>query len=68
VKGLHCQAMLDNKLELSEKAYEWYSKRIDSFTDEKIIKIKQDISSKRGAYSHKKKELDELSLGLSKIS
>jgi DNA invertase Pin-like site-specific DNA recombinase len=57
-----------DKLELSDEAYERYSKRIDSFTDEKIIKIKKDIASKRGAYSHKKKELNELSLGLSKIS
>jgi DNA invertase Pin-like site-specific DNA recombinase/ACT domain-containing protein len=57
-----------SKFELSDEAYERYSSRIDSFTDEKIIKIKQEISSKRGAYSHKKKELDELSLGLSKIN
>lgn len=56
------------KLELSDEAYERYSKRIDSFTDTKIIKIKQDIASKRGAYAHKKKELDELSLGLGKIN
>ncbi len=60
-------SLLD-KLELSDEAYERYSKRIDSFTDEKIIKIKKVISSKRGAYAHKKKELDELSLGLSKIN
>jgi site-specific DNA recombinase len=57
-----------DKLELSDEAYERYGKRIDSFTDEKIIKIKKDIASKRGANAHKKKELDELSLGLSKIS
>lgn len=57
-----------DKLELSDEAYERYSKRIDGFTDEKIIKIKNDIASKRGAYSHKKKELDELSLGLGNIS
>lgn len=57
-----------DKLELSEEAYERYSKRIDSFTDEKVIKIKKDIQSKRGAYAHKKKELDELSLGLPKIN
>jgi DNA invertase Pin-like site-specific DNA recombinase len=56
------------KLELSDEAYERYSKRIDSFTDEKIIKIKQDIASKNGANTHKKKELNELSLGLGKIN
>lgn len=57
-----------DKLKLSDEAYERYSRRIDTFTDEKVIKIKNEISSKRGAYAHKKKELDELSLGLSKIS
>ena len=56
------------KLELSDEAYERYSKRIDSFTDAKVIKIKQDIASKRGAFAHKKKELDDLSLGLGKIN
>ena len=56
------------KIELSNEAYERYSKTIDSHTDTKIIAIKKDISSKRGAYAHKKKELDELSLGLSRIS
>lgn len=56
------------KLELSDEAYKRYEKRIDNFTDEKILKIKQEIASKRGAYAHKKKELDDLSLGLSKIS
>ena len=57
-----------DKLELSEEAYERYSKRIDSFTDAKILKIKQDIASKNGANAHKKKELNELSLGLGKIN
>lgn len=55
-------------LELSDEAYERYSVRIDNFTNEKIIKIKQDIASKNGANTHKKKELNELSLGLSKIN
>ena len=56
------------KLELSDEAYERYSKRIDSFTDVKILKIKQDIASKNGANSHKKKELNDLSLGLGNIN
>lgn len=56
------------KLELSDEAYERYSKRIDSFTGEKIIKIKKEISSKNGANAHKKKELEDLSLALGKIS
>lgn len=65
LEGLY--SLLDS-LELSDEAYERYSKSIESFTDEKIIKIKKDISSKHGAYTHKKKELEDLSLGLSKIS
>lgn len=56
------------KLELTDEAYERYSKRIDSFTDVKILKIKRDIASKNGANAHKKKELNELSLGLGKIN
>lgn len=34
----------------------------------KILKIKRDIASKNGANAHKKKELNELSLGLGKIN
>ncbi len=56
------------KLELTDEAYERYSKRIDSFTDVKILKIKQDIASKNGANAHKKKELNGLSLGLGNIN
>jgi predicted RNase H-like nuclease (RuvC/YqgF family) len=56
------------RMELSDEAYERYSKRLDDMTDGKIIEIKQQIASKRGAYAHKKKELDELSLNLPKIS
>lgn len=59
-------SLLD-KFELTDEAYERYSKRIDYFTDDKIVSIKQEIASRRGALTHKKKELDELSLGLSKI-
>lgn len=56
------------KLKLTEEAYERYSKRIDSFTDVKILKIKQDIASKNGANAHKKRELNDLSLGLGNIN
>lgn len=56
------------RLELSDEVYERYSKRLENFTDAKIVKIKEEIAGKRGAYAHKKKELDELSLGLSRIS
>lgn len=57
-----------DKLELTDEAYDRYSKRIDSFTGAKILRIKQDIASKNGANAHKKKELNELSLGLGNIS
>lgn len=60
-------AIIDG-LNLSDEAYERYSTRIDGFTDEKIVKIKANITSKLGACAHKKKELDELSLGLSRIN
>ncbi len=60
-------SLLDN-LELTDEAYGRYSKRIDSFTDTKIISIKQDIRSKRGAKAHKNKELEELSLSLGTIN
>lgn len=56
---------LDN-FELTDKAYERYSKRIDSFTDDKLVKIKQDIHSRRGALAHITNEIKEraLSTGL----
>lgn len=54
-------------LELTDEAYERYSKRIEVYTDSKIVEIKQDIASKRGSLAHKKKELEELSLSLGKI-
>lgn len=47
-------AVLD-RVELSDEAYDRYSERIDGFTDEKIIKIKKQIASTKGAYAHKKK-------------
>ena len=54
-------------LNLTDKAYERYSKRIGSQTDERVIAIKQDIASKRGYLAHKIKELDGLSFGLGNI-
>ena len=59
-------SLLD-KFELTDDAYERYSKRIDFYTDDKIISIKQDVASKHGALAHKRSELDKLSLGLSSI-
>lgn len=55
-------------MELSDEVYERYSKRLDYYTDDKIVEIRQSISSKNGALSHKKKELEVLSLGFGGIS
>lgn len=52
---------LDN-FEVTDEAYERYSKRIDSLTDEKIITIKQDIQARRGALTHIKHEIEERAL------
>lgn len=56
-----------DKLELSDEAYVRYNNHIDIFTSDKIIAIKRDIASKRGAFAHKTKALNELSLGLGNI-
>lgn len=48
--------------ELTDEAYERYSKRLDTLTDGKIIAIKQQILSKRGALTHVKKELEDRAL------
>lgn len=58
--------MLD-KFELKDEAYERYSKRIDSMTDDKIINIKRDIQSRRGALAHIKKELNDRALSIVSI-
>jgi len=44
------------KLELTDNAYNLYSKQLDSLTDEKVITIKQEVMSHRGALAHIKKE------------
>lgn len=52
------------KFELTDEAYERYSKRLDSMTDDKIISIRQQIQSLRGALAHIKSELDERALSI----
>lgn len=59
-------SMLDN-LKLSDEAYDRYSRSIDSFTDEKLIKIKEDIQSRRGALTHVTKELEDRALEVTLI-
>jgi DNA invertase Pin-like site-specific DNA recombinase len=52
------------RLELSDDAYDRYSQQIDSMTDEKLVSIKQEAQSLRGALAHIKKELEERALGI----
>ena len=58
---------LDN-IEINKYAFEHYQKRANSYTEAKIINIKEDIASKNGARSHKKGQLSQLSLGLARLS
>lgn len=53
---------LDQLANLSDDAYERYSKRLSSLTDEKIVAIKQQVFSKNGQLAHIKKELDDRAL------
>jgi DNA invertase Pin-like site-specific DNA recombinase/ACT domain-containing protein len=55
--------MLDG-IELTDEAYARYSKRIDGMTDSKLIGIKQDIQSRRGALTHIVSELDQRALSM----
>lgn len=56
------------KLELSDEAYECYSKAIDGHTSEKIVEIKQDLHSKRGVLAHIQKEANDRALSLGTLS
>lgn len=53
--------MLDN-FELTDEAYERYSKRLDGLTDSRIIEIKHSIQSQRGILAHIKQEIEERAL------
>lgn len=52
------------RMELTDEAYERYSRKLDSQTDEKIIEIKQQIQSKRGALAHITNDLNERALNI----
>lgn len=54
------------KLDLTDEAYERYSKQIDSQTGSKIVAIKERIQSNRGALTHIKSELKERGLAITK--
>lgn len=45
-----------------------YGAEIDSYTDEKIIAIKQEAHSKRGTLAHIKKEISERALSIGRLS
>ena len=55
--------VLDN-IELTDKTYERYSRRLGSMTDAKIIEIKQDIRSKNVILTNIKSEIESRSLGI----
>jgi DNA invertase Pin-like site-specific DNA recombinase len=51
-----------SNFELSDEAYKRYSARLDDLTDEKLIAIKQEVQSRRGALAHTIKELNDRTL------
>ncbi len=53
-----------DSLELTDEAYERYSKRLDSMTDAKIITIKEQVQSLRGGLTHIKSELKQRALSI----
>ncbi len=55
------------RFELSDDAYDRYSRSIDSMTDSKLVRLKQDILSRRGALTHIKSELSERALKIGLI-
>ena len=57
-----------DKIELSDEAYNHYSKALDGMTEEKILAIKQDIYSKQGVMSQLVKRINELALGLGRLN
>lgn len=53
-----------SKIELTDEAYERYSKQIDTMTGTKIVALKEEIQSLNGALNHIKKELKDRSLAV----
>ncbi len=54
-------------MELSDEAYARYSKALDGHAEEKIIKLKQELFSKRGSLAHTQKESTERALSIGTI-
>ncbi|HEV7453904.1 MAG TPA: recombinase family protein [Candidatus Saccharimonadales bacterium] len=55
------------RLELSDEAYARYSTELDGQTEEKIVAVRQDIFSKRGALTHIVKEINERALSVGRL-
>ena len=55
------------RLELSDEAYKRYSTELEGMTEQKIIAIRQDIISKRGALAHITKEITDRSLSIARL-
>lgn len=52
------------RLELTDEAYERYSRRIDNHSEDKLLAIREQVQSKNGALAHIKKELKDRSLAI----
>ncbi len=53
-----------SKIELTDEAYDRYSKQIDSMTGTKIVALKEEIQSLNGVLNHIKKELKDRGLAI----
>ncbi len=53
-----------SKIELTDEAYDRYSKQIDNMTGTKIVALKEEIQSLKGVLNHVKKELKDRSLSI----
>ncbi|MDB5162659.1 MAG: hypothetical protein JWN28_266 [Candidatus Saccharibacteria bacterium] len=52
---------------ISDEMYERYGKAIDDMTDEKIIKIKEEVYSLNGSLNHIKSEINERTLAIGRF-
>ena len=55
------------QINVTDEIYDEYEKRISVYTDKKVAQIKTQINSLGGAITHRRRELEEQSLGLAKI-
>ena len=56
------------QLQFTEEEIEKYNQEIDSFSEEKVVELRQEKNSITAAITHKNKELENLSLSTSKLT